>query len=347
MDVLTIDGRQGEGGGQVLRTALALALATGTAVRIDGIRGQRKQPGLQRHHLCCVHAAQAVGEADVEGAVVGSTSLLFRPHGVRAGDHAFSAGAGGSATLMLQTVLPALLCASAPSTLRLGGSTHDASAPTADFATRTVLPVLRQMGAQVEVTVLRHGFGHGSGGALAARIAPSAKLAPCELLTRTAPQRLRARALVSQLPDDIGRRQLIELLHRFGASRLHPEQTYLERIDADGAGNALLLEMPMQQHCEIITAFGERGVPPERAADLVATEALALLAADVPVGAYLADQLLLPMALAAGGAFRTVEPTLHCTTNAALIERFLPVRFSMREEQSGSGRWRIECQLVH
>ena len=195
--------------------------------------------------------------------------------------------------------------------------------------------------------MLRHGFGHGSGGALAARIAPSAKLAPCELLTRTAPQRLRARALVSQLPDDIGRRQLIELLHRFGASRLHPEQTYLERIDADGAGNALLLEMPMQQHCEIITAFGERGVPPERAADLVATEALALLAADVPVGAYLADQLLLPMALAAGGAFRTVEPTLHCTTNAALIERFLPVRFSMREEQSGGGRWRIECQLVH
>src|SRR5262245_28647829 len=203
MDVLTIDGGQGEGGGQVLRTTLALALATGTAVRIDGIRRQRKQPGLQRHHLCCVHAAQAVGQADVEGAAVGSTSLLFRPHGVRAGEHAFAAGAGGSATLMLQTVLPALLSAPAPSALRLGGSTHDAAAPTADYAARALLPVLVQMGAQVEVTVLRHGFGHGSGGALAVRIAPTAKLSPCELLTRTAPQRLRARALLSQLPDDI------------------------------------------------------------------------------------------------------------------------------------------------
>jgi RNA 3'-terminal phosphate cyclase (ATP) len=343
MDVLTIDGGQGEGGGQVLRTTLALALATGTAVRIDGIRRKRKQPGLQRHHLGCVHAAQAVGQADVEGATVGSTALSFRPHGVRTGEHAFAAGGGGSATLVLQTVLPALLRAAAPSTLRLGGSTHDASAPTADYAARTLLPVLAQMGAQVELSVLRHGFGLGSGGALAVRIAAGTQLTPCELLVRTAPQRLRARALVSQLPDDIGRRQLVELLQRFGAARLHPEQTYLERIDADGAGNALLLEMPMQQHCEIVTAFGERGVPPEHAADVVATEALALLAADVPVGAYLADQLLLPMALAGGGAFRTVEPTLHCTTNAALIERFLPVRFAMREEQAGSGRWRVDC----
>jgi RNA 3'-terminal phosphate cyclase (ATP) len=341
--MLQIDGSEGEGGGQVLRTALGLSLVSGRPFRIDGIRSKRSKPGLQRQHLCAVHAAAAVSGAEVEGAELGSLQLSFRPGALRAGDWRFAVGSAGSAMLVLQTVLPGLLQAPGPSTLHLTGGTHNPMAPTFEFAQLAWAPLLARMGAELELRLLRHGFAPGGGGIVTVRITP-AKLKPLELLERGKPGAWRARALLSQLPDEIGRRELEELLARFGRTRLRLEDTWLDRVQADGAGNTLQLELPATSVCEVVTAFGERGRRAEQIASAVATEAMAFASANVPVGQYLADQLLVPLALAGGGAFATVAPTLHSTTNSALIERFLPVGFAMREETARPGAWRVECR---
>lgn len=342
--MLHIDGTEGEGGGQVLRTALALSVVTRTPIRIDGIRGKRKKPGLQRQHLTCVQAAATVSEAEVRGAGLDSQTLEFTPQTVRAGNYRFSIGSAGSATLVLQTILPALLSADAPSTAQVTGGTHNPLAPPFDFVEKSFVPVLRRMGADVKLRLLRHGFMPSGGGSFVAEVAPCKQLTPLDLRECGPKKPWRARALLSKLPDEIGAKQLDHLLDRFEKRRLSYEATSLERVEADDAGNALLLELPHGGLCEVLCAYGERGARSELIADRVATEALILSAADVPVGPFLADQLLLPMALAGGGVFRTVEPTLHATTNARLIERFLPVAFTFAKDPQKQGVFVVTCE---
>ena len=341
--MLHIDGTEGEGGGQVLRTALTLSLLTGTPIHLDGIRGRRKNPGLQRQHLTCVQAATDIGAADVHGAAIGSTALTFAPQGIRAGSYTFSVGTAGSTTLVLQTVLPALLRANATSTVVINGGTHNPMAPPFDFVQRAYAPALQGMGANIELQLLRHGFYPVGGGMLSATIEPAYQLRPLQLLERRNPRPWRARVLMSKLPTEIGERELDHLLSRLSRTHLSFDDTALERVDAEDPANVLLLELPHDTLCEVLCAFGERGVPAEQLADRIATEALMLGSADVPVGPYLADQLLVPMALAGSGAFRSVRPTLHCTTNARLIERFLPVGFTFTEVANRPGTWQVDC----
>jgi RNA 3'-terminal phosphate cyclase (ATP) len=336
--VIHLDGSLGEGGGQVLRTALGLSAATGQPFRIDRIRAQRSKPGLQRQHLTAVLAAAEVCGARVDGAELGSPSVAFRPGPVRAGDYRFAIGTAGSTTLVLQTVLPALLCADGPSTIGLHGGTHNPLAPPFDFLQLAFAPLLARMGARLDLQLLRHGFAPAGGGRLAAHIAPPATWRPLELRERGHPGLPRARALLASLPDDIGRRELAALRQRLG-SALHPEQTRIERVDADGPGNALLVELPAAAGTEVVAAFGERGLRAEAVAERAADEVLALLAADVPVGPHLVDQLLIPLALAGGGSFRTLAPTPHATTNAQIVERFLPVRIVFAEDAARRGTW--------
>jgi RNA 3'-terminal phosphate cyclase (ATP) len=333
--MITIDGSQGEGGGQVLRTALSLSLVTGQPFAIDQIRAGRARPGLQRQHLACVEAAAAVGDAVVDGAQLGATRLAFRPRAVRAGDYRFAIGTAGSTTLVLQTVLPALLGAAGPSTLTASGGTHNPMAPPFDFLAMTFAPALRAMGASLDLQLVRHGFAPAGGGSLAATLGP-ARLAPIEWLRREHEGVPKARALVAQLDPKIGERELAVVRRRL---RVHPEQLRVDTVDAHGPGNMLLLELPNQHATEVITVAGERGVPAEQVAERLCAAAERFLATDAPVGEHLADQLLLPLAIAGGGAFRTPEPTLHTRTNAAVIERFVPVRFDMREDGAA---WRVD-----
>ena len=141
-EMITIDGSAGEGGGQILRTSLALSLISGRPFRIVNIRAGRKKPGLLRQHLTAVQAATQIGDAVSDGVEIGSTELVFRPEAVRAGEYRFSVGTAGSTTLVLQTVLPALILAGAPSILTLEGGTHNPMAPPFDFLVRTFLPLL-------------------------------------------------------------------------------------------------------------------------------------------------------------------------------------------------------------
>lgn len=320
-DCIDIDGAQGEGGGQILRSALALSLVTGRAFRITGIRAGRPKPGLLRQHLTAVRAACAIG-GSAAGAELGAKALTFTPGRVRGGEHRLAVGSAGSATLVLQAVLPALLLAREPSRLTLEGGTHNPSAPPFDFLARTFVPVLRRMGASIEPVLEAHGFHPAGGGRFTVAIEPVAALRRVGLVER-GPATLLARALMAALPDHIAKRELQIVRERLGLDR---DQCRIDRLpDGAGPGNALLIEIAAPGGTEIVSGFGRKGVPAEQIAADTADQAAAFLAADVPVGAHLADQLLVPMALAGGGLFRTVAPTAHATTNADVIRQFLDV----------------------
>lgn len=322
--MLTIDGARGEGGGQVLRSALALSLATGTSFRVERMRAGRPKPGLMRQHLTALEAAAAIGEADTEGAVIGARELVFRPRRLRPGAYRFAVGTAGSTGLVLQTILLPLLTAPAPSSLTLEGGTHNPHAPPFDFLAGAFLPLLRRMGARVDARLELAGFYPAGGGRMAVEVAPVPALAPLALVARGAPRRRRARALVSRLPRKIGDRELAVVRSRLGWQDDELEVVVLAEGMA-GPGNVLLLEIESQHVTEIVTGFGEVGVRAEAVAEAAVQEARRYLAADVPVGPHLADQLLLPLALAGGGVFRTLPLSRHASTNIDVIRAFLPV----------------------
>ena len=328
---LDIDGAEGEGGGQILRSALSLAMVTGTPVRLTNIRANRDRPGLMRQHLTAVHAAQAVCGARVDGAEPGSVTLTFDPGPIAGGDYRFAVGTAGSTTLVAQTVLPALLHADRPSSVVFDGGTHNPHAPPFDFFDGAFLPLLRRMGAEAAAKLDRRGFHPSGGGRFALTVRPG-PLAPIELTTRGEPGSLTATAIVADLDPDIAARELAALGSRLGwpSSRLKVE----EDPAGTGPGNVLIATLVFAQVTEVVTGFGQLGVSAEAVANTTAQAIRRYLKRDVAVGPFLADQLLLPLAMAGGGRFTTLPPSAHALTNRALIERFLPVKIDMGETDS-------------
>jgi RNA 3'-terminal phosphate cyclase (ATP) len=334
-DGITIDGAEGEGGGQILRTALALSLVTGRPFRIERIRAARRKSGLLRQHLTAVQAAAEVGDARVTGAELGSAALTFEPTGLRGGKYRFAIGSAGSTTLVFQTVFPALLCAPGRSHLTLEGGTHNPTAPPFDFVAKSFLPIVRRMGPRVDLTLAAYGFYPAGGGRIEVEIEPSATLGTVSLLNR-GPARVHARALVAALPEGIGKRELTIVRERLGLGR---EMCRVESVaNPVGPGNVLMIEIESDRVTEVVSGFGVKGVSAEKVASDACDEAERYLAADVPVGAHLADQLLIPMALAKAGSLRTVTPTAHTVTNARIIERFLDVSIAIEKESSAVSR---------
>jgi len=328
--MITIDGSQGEGGGQILRTSLALSLVTGQPFRMERIRAKRQKPGLLRQHLTAVEAAKTVGCAEVEGAALSSQTLEFRPGPVTPGNYRFAIGTAGSATLVLQTVLPALLTASGPSTLTLEGGTHNHMAPPFDFLERCFMPLIHRMGPSVELELRRHGFFPAGGGRFHARVEPAKKLSRLDLLERGPIRSKQARILLSKLPEHVAERELTVVRHGL---KWRTEECMIESVPYPvGPGNAVVLTLEAEHVTGVFTAFGERGRPAEAVARSAVETAITWLEAGVPVDEHLADQLLIPLVLAGGGSFRTTKPSLHMTTNAEVIQRFLPVPIAIQQE---------------
>src|SRR6185436_8149487 len=246
--MIVIDGSQGEGGGQVLRTSLALSLITGQPFRIDHIRAGRKKPGLLRQHLTAVQAAVAISKACVEGDALGSRALTFTPGEVMAGDYAFSVGSAGSATLVLQTVLPPLLLARERSALTLEGGTHNPWAPPFDFLQRVFLPAVNRLGPRVEAALVRPGFYPAGGGRFTATRQPASRLARLDLITRGDIVARRVRALVANLPAHIAEREVST------AARLLNWSDDCGRVevvaDSPGPGNVVFVEVESEHAAE-------------------------------------------------------------------------------------------------
>jgi len=335
--VIHLDGSAGEGGGQILRTALGLSLVTGTPFTIDRIRAGREKPGLLRQHLTAVKAAQEVGGADVSGAAIGSRVLTFRPGAVTPGHYSFSVGTAGSATLVLQTVLPALLTAKGPSTLSLEGGTHNAWAPPFDFLEKAFVPILARMGAKVALKLERRGFYPAGGGRFTAAIEPCSRLERLDLPERGKVVATRATAMVASLPTSIAQREL-KVLER-GLALDRTRLTSVEDRDSIGPGNVAFIEIESEHVTELFTGFGEKRVSAEAVAGKLAKEVREYLESGAPVGEHLADQLLIPMALAGGGSFVATPLSSHSTTNIDVIEKFLSRRFAV--DRSAETRHRV------
>ena len=267
--MLTIDGAQGEGGGQILRTALSLSIITGTPFALKNIRANRRKPGLLRQHLACVKAAASISCAKVAGAEINSRALTFEPGPVRGGDYEFAIGTAGSTALVFQTVLPALMCAKDPSDVVFSGGTHNSSAPTFDFLERAFLPLLGRMGASVELRLDAFGFYPAGGGVWRARIEPAATLSPLVLEEAGGIRSRRILADVANIPYDVAQREVRE------AARLlsWPEDAGTARtVKSDGPGNVLAIELGYEHVTEVFTGFGERGVSAESIASRTVSE---------------------------------------------------------------------------
>ena len=335
--MITIDGSFGEGGGQILRTSLALSLITGKAFRIEKIRAGRRNPGLLRQHLTSVNAAAQIGGAEISGAAIGSTQLTFAPGKITPGEYHFAIGTAGSTTLVLQTVLPALIIADGQSRLTLEGGTHNPFAPPFDFLEKAFLPLLKRMGAKVEARLVHYGFYPAGGGKLEVTIHGNSRLAQMDLTERGDIKRRLAKAVLCHLPRNIADRELNIVQKKLSwPKKWHAVETPTNAI---APGNFVSLEIECEQVTEVFTGFGERTVAAEAVADQAALAARRYLASEAAVGEYLADQLLLPMALAGSGSFTTLPLSRHTTTNIEVIKKFLDI--SITCEQRNNRVWGI------
>ena len=331
----------GEGAGQIVRTALTMALLTQRPFRITNVRANRSRPGLRPQHRAAVEAAARLGQADtsasdVSGVDVGTSAFTFAPTTVEPGRYSFEVGTAGSAVLVLQTVLPPLLMASAPSTITGTGGTHNRSAPPFNFFAASFCPLVQRMRPVLRATLHRPGFYPKGGGRCTLEVEPVAELQPLDLTERGPLRRVRARSIVANLPRHIAERELATL--REGLP-VELDETRIETPSARGAGNALLLELAYEHVTTVVSGIGEKGTPAEDVEMGVVDEARDYIAADAPVDPHLADQLLLPLALG-GGRFRTTTLTAHTHTNAAVVERFLGSTFSVAEVGGG---WMISA----
>lgn len=323
------------GGGQMLRTALTLSMITGEAFRMTEIRGKRQRPGLMRQHLTCVKAAAAICDATVDGAEIGSTSIVFRPGKLRGGDYQFAIGTAGSTGLLFQTLFPALCHADAPSTLLLEGGTHNPLAPPFEFLESVFLPAVARLGFGGNLELLESGFAPVGGGIVRASVQPSGKLSPCDLIDRGALRKLTIRVPVRNLPVSIAERI------RDTAHAIFPDADAAVELREPGPGRGVcvLIGSEFEHHTEMTSAFGEQGVSAEKVALRAARSMRDFIATGAAIGRCLADQLLLPMALAGGGGFLTMPVDDHVPTNIGVIEKFLPI--GIRHDPAGSGLVRM------
>jgi RNA 3'-terminal phosphate cyclase (ATP) len=341
--MIELDGAVGEGGGQILRTALALSMCTGRPMKIERIRARRPKPGLMRQHLACVNAAVEVSRAKVSGAELGSLSLVFEPGEVRAGDYRFAIATAGSCSLVLQTVLPALMRARGASRVALAGGTHNPMAPPFHFLQRSFAPLVRRMGLGFELVLKRLGFYPAGGGELIAEITPPSDgtLRVFDIEERGRALEGYAECLAPALPAHVATRELATLGRLLGWSA---DQLRAPAVRPhEGPGNALMATLAYEHVHEVCTVFGEKHLSAEKVAHALAKEVRAYQTSCGALGPHLADQwmLLLALAVAARGgsaSFTCTEMTGHATTNIGTIERFLPVRFAV---ESGPTQHRV------
>lgn len=322
--MIELDGSRGEGGGQILRSALALAALTGRPFKLINIRANRPKPGLQPQHLMCVKAAGAICGAVYKGASVGSSQLYFEPGPVKAGNYTFSIGTAGATALVLHTVyLPLALGGREASTVTITGGTHNTHAPCYHFNAITWGGYLKRLGLEIDQELVRPGFYPRGGGEIRATVHPCKRVRGLTLTTVPDLTTAGGFSAVAGLPEGIARRQARRLSVRLKSEGV---ESHIPQEEWEAANPGTVVAVVFRQ-APVPTLFyglGERGKPAEAVADDAADEALRYRAAGAPVDPHSADQLLLPLVFSPDASeFRTSEVTRHLTTNIDTVRAFV------------------------
>lgn len=318
--MLELDG--GHGGGQLLRSALALSALSGRAFDLQNVRGDRSDPGLRPQHLAAVRLAAEVCDARVEGAETGSDRVQFDPGQPTSGRYAVDIETAGSATLVCETLLPVVARLEGPLRVQVTGGTDVKWSPPADYLRRVKLPVLRKYGVPAAVEIDRRGFYPVGGGQVTLTLAPG-EFERLDLTARDYRNRATVHAVAS---DDLADADVAERLARTTETGLRNDGWTVASRSAtiastDSPGAVLVVRLGFEGSVAGITAFGERGVAAERVASRALHDARAFERTAAAVDPYLADQLLVPLALA-GGQIRVPRVTNHVATSLGLLRRF-------------------------
>ena len=330
--MIKIDGSMGEGGGQILRTSLALSAITGKPFTVEKIRANRQKPGLMRQHLTGVEAVTQICNARVVGASLNSQSLEFIPSKILGGKFMFSIGTAGSTNLIFQTVLYPLLYADKPSTVVISGGTHNDMAPPFDFIQKSFLPILNTMGASVSLELVQAGFYPAGGGSIKITIDPAVRWKSISILERGKLLNEKIVGIICRLPETIIEREVKEIRKLSKKAFLAVE---IIEFKSQSAGNLIMIQQENEYITNVFTGFGNIKLSAEKVAEMVFNEYSAFNKTEAPVGEYLADQLLLPMALAGKGEMIITERSLHFDTNIEVIQKFLDVKFKIEKLKTG------------
>lgn len=330
--MIIIDGSLGEGGGQILRTSLALSAITGKAFQVNHIRANRSKPGLMRQHLTGVEAVMQICKAKADGASLRSKTLSFIPHAICGGEYEFEIGTAGSTTLILQTVLYPLLYANKPSKVTITGGTHNDMAPPFDFIKNSFLPILQNMGAGVAVHLIKAGFYPAGGGSISIEVNPSVKWKPLSLMDKGNLIQEKIVGVISNLPASIIEKE-VENIESLSGRKFPVVE--IDKQKSLCPGNLVSIVEIYENITNVFTGFGEKTKSAASVGKEAYLEYARTLANDAPVPEHLADQLLLPMALAGHGEMRIVEKSLHFVTNIEIIKLFLDVSIDITRHEAG------------
>lgn len=330
---IRIDGGYGEGGGQILRTALSLSAILGAPFEMANIRRNRKTPGLRPQHLVAVQALSALTSAKTAGAELSSTRLSFDPGPIEAGDYAFDVGTAGSAVLVLQSMLPPLLFAGGPSRVRITGGTHVPWSPSFHYFRDVFLPLLEEMGGVVRTEISTWGFHPKGGGKIESIVSPLETLRAVDRTVRGELREVEGFSAVSNLPRSIGERQRKSSLRRLEAAGCPPPRIQIVAPSSRGPGTVVFLKAAFERSAAGFTSLGEKGKPAEKVADEACAAFLEFMKSDAAVDRHLGDQMVPYMALAKGPSSLSASSiTKHLLANVWVVQQFLSAGFDVNEE---------------
>jgi RNA 3'-phosphate cyclase len=321
--MIELDGSMGEGGGQILRTSLALSLITGQPFRLRKIRAGRPKPGLQPQHLMSVRAAASIGQAKISGDAISSRELVFEPGAVQPGKYRFAIGTAGATGLVLHTIyLPLAWKAAGPSELVLEGGTHVSTSPCFHFLQTTWRAWMERLGLHLTLKMNRTGFYPRGGGQVEAVIQPCQRIRGLTITKREPFTHATGFGAVAGLPEHIAQRQARRAKYRLRENGIEAE--IVEETWSGGPGSVLAIIFDLAPVPTLLFGLGARGKPAEKVADEAVSQALAYAKSDEPVDPHSADQIVLPLALSEEASeFRVSEVTQHLITNITVIEHFI------------------------
>jgi RNA 3'-terminal phosphate cyclase (ATP) len=323
--MLEIDGSYGEGGGQLVRTAVALSAVTGKDIRVTNIRKKRPNPGLKQQHLKALETAARICEARISGLFPGSTELSFAPVEIRGGKYDIDIGTAGSITLLLQCIMPALPFAKEEVELTVKGGTDVAWSPTIDYLQHVTFRALEQLGYSGSVTLKEHGYYPKGGGKVSAFFEPC-RLQGFNFLKEE--EEIRGISHASNLPAHVPLRQADSASTRLTEAG-YSSQIETQSFEVSSTGSGITLWTGYIGG----SALGERGLPAEKVGKCAADEIIPELRAGASVDMHLADQLIPYMALAGNSSYTVRELSLHAATNIWVTEQFLDVKFRIKEKE--------------